>query len=61
MRQGNVFDMWINRFHEICDNRKGNDKLFLRVPWEVSEHWDKFRSVTWVDNRDGTYTLTPFN
>jgi len=59
MRQGNVFSQWVNRYHEIADGRQGNNDAWLRVPWELQEEWSKYKTVDWVDNRDGTFTLIP--
>lgn len=52
MRQGPDYGMWIrhvsSEYHTpLCD-----------VPWELAEEFDGSH-VTWHDNKDGTYTLTP--
>lgn len=51
MRQGNQFDQWVDRSE--------HDEVILRLPLELEMDWDGMKTVTWVDNRDGTYTLTP--
>lgn len=51
MRQGNQFDQWVGRSEY--------DEAILRLPLELEMDWDKATSVTWTDNGDGTYTLTP--
>ena len=51
MRQGPYYSQWVDR--------DAQDMPFLRLPLELVEEWDKFKTVVWEDNGDGTYTLTP--
>ena len=51
MRQGNRFDQWVHR--------SPDGEIYLRLPLEIVHDWEDARYVIWVDNGDGTYTLTP--
>ena len=48
MRQGNEFDMQIKRA------RPGDS---LSIPLEVSEAFYEADYVTWIANKDGTFTI----
>lgn len=51
MRQGNVFDQYVDRGPKR--------EVSLRLPLELEESWDEYKYVQWIDNGDGTYTLIP--
>lgn len=53
MRQGPDYDQYISQ------NVEGD--VLLYPPLELVEELSKFDYVTWIDNRDGTYTLRPYN
>lgn len=52
MRQGNEFGQWVDR-----DGEHG--RVRLRLPMELEDEWQDYKTVKWIDNRDGTYTLIP--
>lgn len=54
MRKGPVYSQWVD-----FDNDDGSP--YLRLPLELVHEWSDFRTVSWRDNGDGTYTLTPTN
>lgn len=53
MRSGPCYEQWVSR------NTYDNPYLYLRLPLELEEEWQDKGTVTWCDNGDGTYTLTP--
>lgn len=51
MRQGPNYRMWVDT--------DSDGKLFLLVPLELSDEWLNYKTVTWVEQKDGTIILKP--
>lgn len=53
MRQGPEYGQWVDRHEDSSPS--------LRLPLELvdSDDWRDAKTVRWVDNGDGSYTLFP--
>lgn len=51
MRQGPEYSQWV----DLSDN----GGFHIRIPLELGEDFEGCSHVTFKDNRDGTYTITP--
>ncbi len=51
MRQGPDYSQYVDR--------DSYGQAHLRLPLELENEWENMSYVTWHDNGDGTYTLTP--
>jgi hypothetical protein len=51
MRQGPDYNQWVDRTKD--------NSPYLCLPLELVEDWSDMKTVLWLDNGDGTYTLKP--